>query len=289
MDEPLQIVVTGARGFVARNLRRHLSENGVHLISISRKNFATLKNETKIISDGYQEKSIISEIRNSDALVHLAGAGRQSAKTDYCITNSELTRSVVDLAQRAKIKRLIYTSGLGVSSNASLEYFISKFRAERSIIDSKINYTIFRPSYIVGRDDLLTTHLKKSIKKNRIIIPGTGRYLIQPVFIDDVTKLIRLSATRAKFRNKIIDLVGPETVSFKRYVRLFLQDQKPKICHMDIEDAYRHAISGSGSDYNIDDLNILVGSFTGDHKRLSDISGMQFQSVVKLLKTGALL
>ena len=51
MDKSPQIVITGASGFVAKNLRKYLSEKNVHLISISRKNFKSFKNETKIINE----------------------------------------------------------------------------------------------------------------------------------------------------------------------------------------------------------------------------------------------
>lgn len=289
MDKPLQIVITGANGFVAKSLRKYLSGKNVHLISISRKNFKSFKNETKIISKNYEQKLLLPKIKNSDALIHLIGIGKQSIKTDYESINTQLTQKIANLSKKAKIKKLVYTSGLGVSSDTSLGYFISKFKAEKSIIDSKINYTIFRPSYIVGKDDLFTRYLKKSIKKNKIIIPGSGKYSIQPISINDVTKLIFQSIVDKKFNNKTMDLVGPEIISFKKYIQLFLQKKKTKLCHVDIEDAYRLAITDPKFDYGVDDLNILVGNFIGNHKKLRNLSKMNFQSVKKLLKTGALL
>ena len=289
MEKPLQVVITGASGFVAKNLRKYLSKKNVHLISISRKNFKSFKNETKIISNTYDEKLLLPKIKNSDALIHLIGIGKQSTKTDYESINVQLTQKIVNLSKKAKIKKFVYTSGLGVSPDTSIGYFISKFQAEKSIIDSKINYTIFRPSYIVGKDDLFTKYLKKSIKKNKIIIPGSGNYSIQPISIIDVTKLIFQSITDKKFNNKILDLVGPEIISFKKYIQLFLQKKKTKLCHVDIEDAYRLAITNSKFDYGVDDLNILVGNFVGDHKKLRNLSKMNFQSVKELLKSGSLL
>ncbi len=288
MDKLPQIVITGASGFVAKNLRKYLSEQNIHLISISRKNFKSFKNETKIISKTYDEKLLLPKIKNSDALIHLIGIGKQSIKTDYESINVQLTQKIVNLTKKAKIKKLVYTSGLGVSADSSIGYFISKFKAEKSIIDSKINYTIFRPSYIVGKDDLFTKYLKKSIKKNKIVIPGSGNYLIQPISVVDVTKLILQSITDKKFKNKTLDLVGPEKISFKKYIQLFLQKKKTKLYHIDIEDAYYRAITNSKFDYGIDDLNILVGNFVGDHKKLRNLSKMNFQSVKELLKTGAL-
>jgi NADH dehydrogenase len=288
MEKPLQIVITGASGFVAKNLRKYLSEKNVHLISISRKNFKSFKNETKIISNNYESKPLLSKIKNSDALIHLIGIGKQSIKTDYESINVQLTQKIVGLSKQAKIKKLVYMSGLGVSDDASVGYFISKLKAEKSIINSKINYTIFRPSYIVGKNDLFTKYLKKSIKKNKIVIPGSGKYCIQPISINDVTKLIFQSITDKKFNNETLDLVGPEIISFKKYIQLFLQKKKTKLCHIDIEDAYHLAITDPKFDYGVDDLNILVGNFVGNHKKLRNLSKTNFRSVKELLKTGAL-
>ncbi len=217
------------------------------------------------------------------------GIGKESTKTDYESINVQLTQKIVNLSKKAKIKKFVYTSGLGVSTDTSIGYFISKFKAEKSIIDSKINYTIFRPSYIVGKDDLFTKYLKKSIKKNKIIIPGSGKYLIQPIYIEDVTKLIFKSITDKSFKNKTLDLVGPEIISFKKYIQLFLQKKKTKLYHIDIEDAYHLAVTNSKFDYGVDDLNILVGNFVGNHKKLRNLSKMNFQSVKELLKSGRLL
>jgi len=284
-----QIVITGASGFIARNLRKYLSEKNIKLISISRNNFKQFKNEHKVISKNYDEKKILSKIKNSNTLIHLVGIGKQSIKTDYDMINVEFTNHIVNLCKKAKIKNFIYTSGLGVSSNTSLGYFISKYKAERLIINSGLNYTIFRPSYIVGKDDQFTKYLKKQIKKGKIEIPGSGHYSIQPIYINDVVKIILQSVLQTKFRNKIIDLVGPDCITFEQYVKLFSNGTKTSIRKINLEDSYHSAITNSNSDFGVDDLNILIGNFKGNHNKLRKITEMKFQSVVELLKSGRLL
>ena len=284
-----QIVVIGASGFVARNLRQYLAKQKINLISISRNNFKEFKNEQKIISKKYTESHLLSKIRNSDALIHLVGIGKQSVKMDYDTVNVEFTRKIVNLSKKAKIKKFIFTSGLGVSPNSSSGYFISKYKAEQLIVNSGLNYTIFRPSYIVGKDDLLTKHLKKQIKQKKIEIPGSGNYLIQPIYINDVVKIILESTREPKFKNKIIDLVGPEYITFEKYVKLFSKGTETRIKKINLEDAYHSAITNPKSDFGVDDLNILIGNFKGDHNKLRKITQMKFQSVLELLKSGSLL
>jgi NADH dehydrogenase len=285
MENDIQIVITGASGFVAKNLRRYLSGNNIKLISISRNDFKSFKNEVKIISRNYDEKSILPIIQNSDVLIHLVGIGKQSIQTDYDMINVEFTKHIVNLSKKAKIKKFVYASGLGVSDNTSLGYFISKYNAEQLIINSGINYTIFRPSYIVGKDDLLTKYLKKQIKKGTIKIPGSGSYSIQPIHINDVVKVFFLSVIQTNFKNKIIDLVGPDLITFEQYVKLFSKETKTKIKKINLENAYHNAITNPKSDFGVDDLNILIGNFKGNHNKLRKITKFSFQSVVELLKS----
>ena len=284
-----KIVITGASGFVAKNLRKYLSEKNIKVISISRSNFKQFKNELKIVSKNYDEKHILPKIQNSNAIIHLAGIGRQSTKTDYNLVNVEFTNHIVNLCNKAKINKLVYTSGLGVSASTSLGYFISKYKAEKIIVNSGLDYTIFRPSYIIGKDDLFTKYLKKQVKKGKIEIPGSGTYSIQPIYINDVVKIILQSIIQPKFRNKIIDLVGPDYITFEKYVKLFSQGTKTNIKKINLESVYHDAITNPKSDFGVDDLNILIGNFKGNHNKLQKITGMKFHSIVELLKSGILL
>ena len=284
-----QIVITGASGFIARNLRKYLSEKNIKLISISRNNFKQFKNELKIVSKNYDENSLLPKIQNSDAIIHLVGIGKQSIKTNFDVVNVEFTKHIINLSKKAKISKFIFLSGLGVSSNTSLGYFISKYKAERLIVNSGLDYTIFRPSYIVGKNDLLTKYLKKQIKKGKIQIPGSGTYKIQPIYINDVVKIFLQSVLQKKFRNKIIDLVGPNYITFEQYVKLFSKGTKTSIKKINLEDVYQTAITNSKSDFRVDDLNILIANFKGNHSKLRSMTKMKFQSVIELLKSGRLL
>jgi len=289
MDKTLKIVVTGASGFIAKNLRKYLSEKNIELISISRKDFKNFRRERKIISKNYEEKTLLKKIQNSDALIHLVGIGKQSVNNDFDMINIDLTKHVVNLSEKARIKKIIFLSGLGVSSNTSLGYFISKYNAEKQITDSGLNFTIFRPSYIIGKDDLLTKNLKKQIKSGEIQIPGSGKYSIQPIHVSDVVKILLESVSEPKFNNKILDLVGPDYVTFEKYVKLYSKGTKTKIKKINLEEVIHDAIVNSKANFGIDDLNILIGDFKGNHKRLSKISKIKFQSILKLFQSGRLL
>lgn len=288
MSENKSVVIVGASGFIARNFRKFLREKNLKVISISRKNFQSYPNETKIVSKNYFEKELISKIKNCSILFHFAGIGNQSITTSFESVNFEFTKHILLLSKKANIKKIIYLSGLGVSQRSTSGYFISKFKAEQEIKKSNLDYVIFRPSYIVGKDDLLTKFLKKQISNGEIEIPGTGNFIMQPIHIKDVMEIFFQSMTQNNFKNKTIDLVGPESITFKKFIILFSQKYETKIKHLDIELAYQRALNNPKSDFGLDDLNILMGNFKGNHAKLTKFFDIDCQSVSKLLNIGSL-
>ena len=282
-----QIVITGANGFIARNLRRFLNEKKIATICIARRNFRNYKSETKIISTEFSHIPI-SKLKNSNSLIHLIGIGKETPENSYQSTNIELTKKIIRLCKKAKIKKIIYNSGLGVSKKTTSSYFISKLKAEQLIVNSGLDYTIFRPSYILGTDDLLSQNLKKQIKKGSIIIPGSGNYKLQPISVNDVAKIILQATTSKKFSKKIIDLVGPETVSFENFVKTFSNSNKIKIKKINLEDAYFDALHNPRSIFGVDDLNIMLGSYTGNFRTLEKVSGLKLKSYKEILKSSSL-
>ena len=280
-SKKLRIAVTGATGFIGQHTRNLLNEKGVKLYGISRKNFSNYKSESKIISPSTSIDEISSKIKNCHALIHLIGTGRKSGDSTYKKINYNLTKKIIEICKKSGIKKIVYISGLGASNSTISLYFISKYNAEQEIINSGLDYTILRPSYIIGKNDPLTLNLSNQIKKGKIIIPGDGNYIFQPISVNDVSKIIYQSIISKKFSNKIIELVGPQKVSFKEFVNYFKGNQNIRIKNIKLEDAYRDALDNPNSPYGIDDLNIMIGSFTGNHTRLKKLSGLKFKNVLK--------
>jgi nucleoside-diphosphate-sugar epimerase len=273
----LRIAVTGANGFVAQHTRNLLNKKGVKLYGIARRNFSNYKSESKIISPITSISDISSMLKNCDALIHLIGSGTESNAYSYKSVNLNLTKTVIEICKRTKIKKIVYISGLGLSNNSISSYFISKYKAEQEIINSGLDYTILRASYIIGINDPLTINLTNQIRHGKILIPGNGDYHLQPIFVGDVAELIYQSVTSKKFSKKIINLVGPEKVTFSEFVKLFLGKRKTRIQHVELDHAFRDALDNPDSDYGIDDLNIMIGDFTGNHNKLKKLSGLKFK------------
>ena len=241
-EKKSQIAITGANGFVGRNIREFLSNNKTAITSLTRNKHLPLKYETNIHYSDLDQKSLIVKLKNCDSLVHLIGQGTQSVDVTHEDVNVEITKKTVQLCKNAKIRKIIYISGRGVDKSTTFGYFISKFKAEQEIIKSGLDYTILRASYIIGNNDPLTKNLNKQIKSGSITIPGSGSYRLQPISVNDVAKVIFTSITNKQFSNKIVDLVGPQTITFESFVKKFVK-KRAKIKKIDLEYAYHTAIN----------------------------------------------
>ena len=283
-----RIVVVGANGFVGKNLRSFLNESKLNVLAISRKNFRKHPFEVKIISTNLSDPKLQSKLKNYDALINLIGIGRQTPKSTFEEINLNLTKDVIKICKNVGIKKIVFISGLGVSKSNTSDYFDSKYKAEQEIINSGLDYTIFRASYIIGKTYHLTKALSKQVKSGVIVIPGSGKYRLQPIFVLDVAKIILEAVLEKKFSKKIIDLVGPQKISFEDFVKLFAKNTGTKIEKISIEDAYEEAKRNAKSVYGLESLNILVGDYTSDGEQLQKLSTVKLTTVREFLQTSSL-
>ena len=281
-DISTSVAVTGANGFVGKNVRKFLYKNKVNVLGISRKNFVKYPTETKIQSKNLLEQRLQKKLKNYDALIHLIGIGIESSGSTFEQINVKLTKNAIKLCKKSGIKKIIYISGLGVSKDSTSNYFASKYKAEREIISSGLDYTIFRASYIIGKTDHLTRSLSKQMKKGTIVIPGSGKYRLQPIFVEDVAKIILESILEKKFSNKILDLVGPRKISFEDFVKLFSKNTKVKFKKINLKNAYDEGT------YSSESLDLLIGDYTSDMTQLQKLASIKLTPVEKFLESSSL-
>ena len=275
------VAVTGASGFVGKNVRKFLYKNKVNVLAISRKNFVKYPTETKIQAKNLLEQQLQKKLKNYDALVHLIGIGIESSGSTFEEINVNLTKNAIKLCKKSGIKKIIYISGLGVSRDSTSSYFASKYKAEQEIISSGLDYTIFRASYIIGKTDHLTKSLSKQMKKGTIVIPGSGKYRLQPIFVEDIAKIILESILEKKFSNKILDLVGPRKISFEDFVKLFSKNTKVKFKKISLKNAYDEGT------YSSESLDLLIGDYTSDMTQLQKLASIKLTPVEKFLESSS--
>jgi NADH dehydrogenase len=128
------------------------------------------------------------------------------------------TRTLLEAAREAGVKRVVHVSVSNPSLDSPLGYYRGKAQAEAIVRSLGVSYAIVRPTLIVGRHDILTNNIAWFLRRFPFFaMPGSGRYRLQPVTLDDTGEILAEAATSAE--DLTIDAAGPEVMSFEAYVR----------------------------------------------------------------------
>lgn len=128
------------------------------------------------------------------------------------------TRTLIDAAKNAGVKRIVHVSIANPSLESPLGYYKGKAQLEKAVIESGLSYTILRPTVIFGPEDILINNIAWFVRHFPVFaIPGDGRYRIRPIFVEDMARLIADAVEPGP--NAVINAVGPETYTFEDLVR----------------------------------------------------------------------
>jgi NADH dehydrogenase len=133
------------------------------------------------------------------------------------------TIALIAAAKAAAVADFIYISGAAADERSPNPAFRAKGRAERSLRDSGLTYTILRPSLVYGPEDRVVNGLAKALRMSPVmVVPGSGRQQMRPLFVDDLAACVAL-AVGGRGHNKIYEIGGPDLMTFDDLVRLLMQ------------------------------------------------------------------
>jgi uncharacterized protein YbjT (DUF2867 family) len=158
--EHTTICVTGGTGFVGQEVIPRLLENGYSVRALVRHDRSSKKlafakqrfpnNLTFITGEATEPNDVRHALEGCEALVHLVGTRREEIKrTGLSYVDVDLASALASAIamERCGLKRILFLSA-GALGNS--EYIRTKARAEQTIIDAKLQWTIFRPAFIIG-------------------------------------------------------------------------------------------------------------------------------------------
>lgn len=227
-----RLVVTGANGFVGRHLVRAAVERRWEVLGLVRSGEAA-----RVVSDAggrafqireLAEEGLAAPFAGAQVVVHLAQIGSEREGATYEAVNVRGSAAVAAAASAAGVPRLVVFSGLGVARygqapRCTNRYFLSKLASELAAYRSACEVVALRPSYIVGPGDGLITHLLADMAAGQVEIPGDGSYRLQPIAVGDAAATVLAVASRpaasGRERHRAVDLVGPEPLAFRDFVR----------------------------------------------------------------------
>jgi uncharacterized protein YbjT (DUF2867 family) len=145
------------------------------------------------------------------AIHGFAGRGADSPRS----VDLEGNRALIQAAQQAGVEHFILISIHGVSADHPIELFRMKYGAEQALRASSLAWTIIRPTaYMELWIDIIGTPL---IQTGKTRIFGRGRNPINFISVDDVARFVELAAQNSDLRGQIIEIGGPDNLSFERF------------------------------------------------------------------------
>ena len=220
-----ETLVTGATGFIGRNLTKKLAEK--HMVrclvreTSDKSRVYELKNHAHIYYGDVRDKeSLRRAAAGIDSVIHLVGvmAGTTGEKVSYEQVHVGGTKNLVDACKEADIKKFIYVSALGASPDAATPFWRTKYEAEQIVVNSSLVYTIFRPSFVHGVGDYLVNQMYVRWIKNLHVAPvlrPSGKS--QPVWVDDLIECLVKSLGSEKIKG-VYEIGGPDQLTLDEFV-----------------------------------------------------------------------
>ncbi len=231
----MKIALTGASGFVGRNVLEKLLENNFRVVALVRnqnkllsivnnfKKRSILSNLTIVECDIQKPETYIKNLKDVDVMINLIGIIREKPSKGQTFEklHFDYTKMLVDLSNQLGVKRFIQMSALGVKRHTNIKYFSTKYKAERYVIEFFENWTIVRPSIIIGKDGEFTKMIKNMLKIGIVPIIGDGSYKVQPVSINTVSNFFVYLLNSEYTIKKEYHLVGPKIYTYEEFIDTF--------------------------------------------------------------------
>ncbi len=221
------ILITGATGFVGRSLLSELLKGGTKVRALVRNPSPSSRVEklTKVgieLAEGdvTDAASILSAIDSKiDTVIHMVGILAPTRGASFKTVHTEGTRNVLDACKERGVNRYLHVSALGTRAGAKSEYHKTKWAAEELVRSSGLDYTIFRPSVIFGEEDKFTNMFARVMRLSPVImVPGNGRNLMQPIFVEDLVRFMAESLKLPRTVGKVYEVAGQDKLSFDKII-----------------------------------------------------------------------
>ena len=232
-----KIIITGGAGIVGINLAKVLVEkniSNIHVIDKNLHNLNLLKKLFPSITIHHYDLSTKGKWENifvKKSHVFILHAQISSLNwQDFKRNTIDSTRNVLSAIQKKGISSsdITHVSSSVVNSIADDYYVRSKKTQENLVKKFSKNILILRPTLMFGLFD--RKHLgwlSRFMMKFPIFpIPGNGKYIRQPLFVEDFAKI--LASTLSIKRKGILDISGKEEMTYISIIKEIKEIQKSK-------------------------------------------------------------
>jgi nucleoside-diphosphate-sugar epimerase len=210
----MKVFVTGATGFTGSRVVSLLLKNGYEVRCLYRERSdrsCLLRDQPEIdwaLGDVSDSQSLSVAMQGADALVNIASLGFGHAE------------SIVSAAQKAGIQRAVFISTTAIFTQLNAKSKTVRVAAELAIETSGLKYTILRPTMIYGSPrDRNMWRLIRFMRYSPIVpVFGDGKYLQQPIHVDDVAGSMVSCLSNDKTIGKSYNIAGKYPLTYNEVV-----------------------------------------------------------------------
>jgi uncharacterized protein YbjT (DUF2867 family) len=201
----MRVLVTGATGYVGRQVVERLRADGHDVVPFSR----------AAGGDVRDRDAVFAAVRDAEAVCHLV-AILDGSDAEFEAINAGGARNVVDAAVAAGGRRLLHMSAAGVNeANAPrTRYWRTKWEAKRAVMQSDLEWTVFEPSFVFGAGGGALAEFERLLRLPVVPVAGDGQYRHQPVWVGDVAACFSAALARPHTAGQRYELGGPQVFTF---------------------------------------------------------------------------
>lgn len=224
------ILITGGTGFIGKALIRHLVEAGYPVRTLVRPSRESPRLPQSIpvevaVAGLNDERGLRAAMMGVKTVYHLAGVERRGVEADLLEVDIQGTRNVVKAAADAGVDRFFFLSHLGADRASAFPLLKAKAIAEENIRRSGLDFSIFRTALVFGPNDGFTSGLAQLFYAFPLFffVPGDGKNLIQPIWIEDLVTCLTWSLDDDGTRKRTFDIGGPEFLTLHDAVKAVME------------------------------------------------------------------
>ena len=224
-----RVAVTGANGFIGRNVVLHLRNAGWAVRALVRPGREyDVPEGVELVAAQFVTADLVRAAADVEVIVHLAGRARGATMRQFRAANVDVTRQVVEAAVELGAK-LVHVSSLAVAGPGTPEhprleddppqpltaYGRSKLAAEQIVRTSaRLRWTIVRPALVYGPFDRGSLPLFKLAQRGIVAqAGGSGNPAYTFVHVDDIARGIEAAATAGAAEGETFSLGHPRSAT----------------------------------------------------------------------------
>lgn len=219
----MMVFMAGATGFIGSHVLREVIERGHRVRCLvragsERKLDLQPDQPVEIVNgDIMTIPSLEGGMNGCDAVMNMAGIIREfpARGVTYERLHVEGVKNLVEAARGKGIKRFVHISALGSRPDAPSAYHRTKAAAEEILRESGLDYTLFRPSVVFGRNDQSVNLFADMIRRFPVfLMPGNGKSRLQPVAVESLASAAAASLEMGESLGRTYDVGGPDRLTY---------------------------------------------------------------------------